>query len=88
MTVDMLKDCLFKALEVTKSSPVKLKAAIIQRRSAEIGAFRPHALTICPAKAAFDAGFKVPPEMLKAPISAYFNNRWLLEWGTEGQDRL
>ena len=88
LTVDMLKECPTKALEVTKSSPIKLKAAIIQRRSAEIGAFRPHTLTICPAKAAFDAGFKVPKEVLCASISTYFDTGWLLDWGTEGQDRL
>lgn len=60
------------------TSPMKMRSALIQRRTSEINRFSEVSKTLCPIQAAADAGCTFPKELTTAPLSDYFSKSWPL----------
>jgi hypothetical protein len=84
---EMVK-CSENSWSETSQRPLKLRSALIQKRTEFLGVFEDHVRTLCPVKSYYDAGMSFPRELLKAPLSSFFTKAWHLRLRGQVGDRL
>lgn len=72
----------------TTSRPLKLRSALIQKRTEALGVFEEHERTLCPMDSYAAAGYSVPRDLVKAPLKSYFVRSWHLRLRGQVGDRL
>lgn len=72
----------------TSQRPLKLRSALIQKRTEFLGVFEEHVRTLCPVKAYHDAGMAFPRELTAMPLRGFFERSWRLRLRGQVGDRL
>lgn len=76
LTEAILRACGETTWTSQREAPIKLRPALIQRRTADIGVFFGVDRTLAPVQAAADAGFQFPRSFAHAPLKSYFDHQW------------
>lgn len=88
LTREALLACDANEWSEVSQRPVKLRTALIQKRTEFLGIFEEHKRTLCPAKSYYDAGMAFPKELQTMPLRLYFERSWKLRLRGQRGDRL
>lgn len=88
LTREALLQCGDVEWSETRSKPLKLRSALIQKRTEMLGVFEDQTRTLCPVQSYRDAGMAFPRELVKLPLREYFSRSFKLRLRGQVGDRL
>ena len=80
LTVQALRECPSYEMLLKRTTPFKLRQALIQDKTEDIAAFLERTVTLSPADALYRCGFSVGPEIGTLPLRQYFRRSYVLNW--------